>query len=99
MADPDGDGWQYARKISVYDAKSIYLFHHDTCFRRLIVGIVEDRLFDITILLLIAVNSISLVMIDYTDANNDTQWNKNLEQVGKICTWCFLAECVLKIIA
>ena len=83
----------------MYDARSVYLFHHDTCFRRLIVGIVEDRLFDMTILLLIIANSIALILTDYTDPTNETDWNQNLESLGKIFSYCFIVEFVLKVVA
>ena len=75
MAEPDGDNWQYARKICVHDARSLGLFHHNTYFRRLMVGIVEDRFFESIVLLLIVANSIALVMTDYDDENNDCKWN------------------------
>ena len=91
--------WEYAQKIVVYDGRSLYLFHHQTFFRRLIVAITEDKLFENFILLLIILNSISLVMYDYKDRENNQSYNKKLENGMKVFTYCFIGEAVLKVIA
>ena len=59
------NAWEYASKIVVYDARSLYLFSHDTKFRRTIVTIIETKLFDQIILSLIILNSIALACYDY----------------------------------
>ena len=62
--------WEHTQKIVVYEGRSLYLFHHATLFRRVVVAITEDKKFDNFILLLIILNSICLIMYDYTDRGN-----------------------------
>jgi hypothetical protein len=67
MADEDGDNWRYARLICVYDARSLFLFHHKMYFRRFMVGLVNDKIFENFILILILANSVVLLLTDYED--------------------------------
>ena len=60
------DEWEYASKIVVYDRKSLYLFHHENKFRRIIVAIVESKTFENVILFLIVVNSLCYTFQDYS---------------------------------
>ena len=52
------EGWEYASKIVIYESKSLYLFHHESKFRRIIVAIVESKTFENVILMLIVFNSL-----------------------------------------
>jgi hypothetical protein len=99
LADKDGDNWKYARLIVVYDARSLFMFHHRTCLRRFVVGMVNNKIFDNFILILIAANTLVLLMTDYHDPDNECTWNKNLELLGMVFSWCFIVECALKIVA
>lgn len=63
------------------------------------VGITENKWFDNLIITLIGLNSVCLVMTDYSDRDNLTDWNKWLEFFGSIFSYCFMVECVLKITA
>ena len=69
------NSWEYAKKIVVYDYRSLYLFHHRCWFRRLVVGITENQAFDNLIISLIFFNSMTLVLTDYSDRDNLTLWN------------------------
>jgi hypothetical protein len=64
-----------------------------------VVGITENSLFDNLIISLIFLNSVALVMTDYSDRDNKTSWNQWLEFFGTIFSYCFMVECVLKITA
>ena len=83
----------------VYEGLSLFLFHHSTNFRRIIVAITEDKKFENLINILIILNSICLLMYDYKDRNNCQEWNFHLENGMGIFTWFFIGEAVLKIIA
>ena len=50
------------QKIKVYDARSLFLFHHDTSFRRFIVQTVESKVFQNFILLVILCTTITLML-------------------------------------
>ncbi len=50
------------QKIKVYDARSLFIFHHDTAFRRFIVQIVESKVFQNFILLVIMCTTITLML-------------------------------------
>jgi len=94
--------WEYANKIVVYDAKSLYLFHHETKFRRIIVAIVESKTFENIILTLIILNSLCYTFQDYSESKllsvrfSRNWWLKYTEQVFSSC---FMLECVLKIVS
>jgi len=91
--------WEYASKVVVYDAKSMYLFHHQNRLRRRIVGIVESSLFNNIILTLIVLNSMTLAMYNYDDRDNCKAKNILLNKIGLVFSICFIIECILKIIA
>ena len=93
------EGYEFSQKIVIYDRKSLYLFHHKTTFRRVIVGIAEAKAFDMFILLLILINSAGMLMYDYKDRENKQPYNKGLERVMDVTTWLFIGEAILKIIA
>lgn len=59
----------------VYDHRSLFLFHHNGYFRRIVVAITENSIFDNLIISLIFLNSVCLVMTDYKDRDNLTKWN------------------------
>ena len=65
------EGYEFSSKIVIYEAMSLYLFHHKTTFRRVIVGITEAKAFDMFILLLILINSAGMIMYDYKDRKNE----------------------------
>jgi len=90
---------EHAQKIVVYDYRSLFLFHHSTKFRRILVAITEDKKFENFILILIILNSIGLLMYDYKDRNNCHDYNIYVERSMGIFTWFFIGEAVLKIIA
>ena len=60
------EAWEFATKVVVSDAKSLYLFHHESKLRIIIVAIVESRFFENTILTLIVLNSFLYTIQDYT---------------------------------
>lgn len=93
------EGYEFSQKIVVYDRKSLYLFHHKTTFRRVIVGITEAKAFEMFILFLISINSAGMLMYDYKDRENKQPYNQGLERVMNITTWLFICEALLKIIA
>jgi len=93
------DAWSFANKIIVCDARSLYLFHHETVFRKFIIFIVEHKVFDSFIITLILFNSIVLAMQDYSDRENCNAYNKTLNMINNVFSIFFMVECVLKIIA
>jgi hypothetical protein len=44
-------------------------------------------------------NSICLALTDYSDENNDSEWNKRLDYIDQIFTVYYIVEAALKIIA
>ena len=56
-------------------------------------------MFENTIILAIAMNSIVLAIYNYNDRDNETEYNQFLELLGSIFTTMFAIECVIKIIA
>lgn len=92
------EDWEYASKIVVYDARSLNLFYHTSRFRRRIVSVVESRLFENGITVLILLNSITLACYDYNDRDNEGLNNQILNQTGIFFSICFIFECILKII-
>lgn len=47
----------------------------------------------------IAGNSILLAIIDYTDDDNETEWNQWLDKIDRVFTAIFISEAALKILA
>ena len=75
------------------------MFSRDSLFRKVIISITESQVFDNFIILLIGLNSLGLVMTDYADRNNSTDWNKGLELASLVFSILFMIECILKIIS
>jgi len=78
----------------------LYLFHHSSTFRRFLVAIVENDKFDKILITLIILNSLALAVYDYSDRDdNPCKYSRNwwLENAGVFFSFCFIAECVLKI--
>ena len=50
-------------------------------------------------MLVIILNSIVLLITDYGDRENKTDYNMELEQIGKVFNYIFILEFVLKVIA
>ena len=71
--------WEYASKIVVYDRQSLYLFHHQQYFRRLMVNIIENKNFDNFIIFMIFCNSMGMAIYDYSDRGNTCTRNIILE--------------------
>lgn len=65
-------------KNCVYDHRSFFLFSHETRFRKFIVNITESSIFDAIIILAIVINSLVLAITDYTDRNDEMEYNKKL---------------------
>ena len=61
--------------IFIYDRKSLFLFDHETCFRKNIVLMTHANLFEGIIVLAIFLNSVVLAITDYSDRSNDTEFN------------------------
>jgi len=94
--------WEYASKIVVYDWKSLYLFDEKTRCRRILVAIVESKIFENIILVLIILNSLCYTIRDYAKPSGDSEcFSRNwwLEYVEHVFSFCFMIECVLKIIS
>ena len=89
----------YAQKIIVCDARSLYLFDHMGKFRRVIMYIVESKLFDGFVILLILLNSIVLAAYDYDDRENKSSWNEFLNSCNNVFSVLFMIECMMKIVA
>ena len=79
---------------------SIYLFHHEGCFRRNIHFIQKHSYFDGFIILLIALSSVKLAAESYVvDYPEDSQIVKIFYELDFIFSYLFFIECVFKIIA
>lgn len=63
------------QKIVVYDRRSLYLFDHNTSFRKLVVALAGSNAFEAFIVLAIFFNSIILAITDYSDRDNETVYN------------------------
>ena len=85
--------------IYIYDRKSLYLFDHQTFFRRWIVSLTHTNFFEAIIVLAIIFNSIIMAITDYNDRSNETEYNKELEQISRVFSYIFIAEFVLKVVA
>jgi hypothetical protein len=53
----------------------MYLFHHSGVFRRFMVGLSEDPKFNMVVWLCILLNSLNLMLYEYSDRENTGQWN------------------------
>jgi len=87
------------QKIKVYDAKSLYLFHHDTMFRKVIVQLIESNPFKNFILLVILCTTVLLIIQDYNDRDAKTSWNQNIAKLFLAFNCVYFLEFMFKIIA
>ena len=58
-------------KIVIFDRRSLYLFDHETRFRKWIVYLTQSNMFDAVIVLAIFFNSAVLAVTDYSDRDNE----------------------------
>ena len=63
------------------------------------MNLTSSSMFENSIILLIFLNSVILAIYDYSDRDNEKEWNKRLENIGKVFTILFTIEMVLKIFA
>ena len=103
---------RYLLKYRVYAKRSICLFSHHNPLRLAIIDFINHPYFDALILMAICVNSIAMGLGDYghihddpssplyMDLATDGSWrNTALSHANFVCTYIFLSECVLKILA
>ena len=83
----------------VFDNRSLYLFDHRTKFRHFMVRAVHNPIFENTIILAIALNSIALSIYNYSDRDNETEYNQILENISVGFTIIFFLEMVFKTIS
>lgn len=83
----------------VYDARSLYLFHHKSKLRRFIVGMTESKFFETIILTTILMNCVQLALYDYKDSHDCHLKNRLLSMAGNVFSVCFIVECACKIIS
>jgi hypothetical protein len=69
------EGYEFASKVIVYEGNSLYVFHHKTRCRRVLVGVIEASAFNLFIVMLIGLNTMGLVLYDYRDRGNNGPWN------------------------
>ena len=62
-------------KIVIFDKRSLYLFDHETMFRKWIVYLTQSNIFDAVIVLAIFFNSAILAVTDYSDRDNEKEYN------------------------
>jgi len=95
------------RKISIknkeekdiYSKRSLFLFTPSCCFWRILIWIVNSRIFEIAITILIFINSIFLGFMDYTDTKANV-WRNNIVTYSEpFFTSVFTLESIFKIIA
>ena len=59
----------------------------------------HTNLFEGFIVLAIFLNSLILAVNDYSDRNNETEYNKSLERISMVFSYIFTIELVIKVIA
>ena len=74
------------------------MLHYKNKIRVFLVWLIEWVWFERFVMLVILTNCFNLAMYDYSDRNNETKFNKILEQIGFGCTLCFFVEFILKIL-
>ena len=67
--------------------------------RFVLVYIVTSKMFENIVMVLILLNSILLGVKDYTDWDNVTPMNQFVENLEPFFFYCFIIECVSKILA
>eukprot|EP01043_Picozoa_sp_COSAG02_P003210 COSAG02_NODE_77_length_40635_cov_56.355980_4_plen_2303_part_00 len=95
VIDDDGDKKE-AFADSILD-RSCFVFSEESIIRRVARATADSFIFEISVLLLIAGNSLTLAMYDPVDPDSDS--NQMLEQVGTVFTVLFAVEMFTKIIA
>jgi hypothetical protein len=82
-----------------FSRDSLHFFGNKNRFRWACVWITTHPRFETFIISMIALNSITLGIKDYTDVNNESRRNRVVDACDPIFTYSFLAECVLKIVS
>ena len=84
----------------VHADNSVYLFERKSCFRKNVYYVQKHRYFDRFVMLLIALSSTKLALESYFVNEPDGSTIVNLsEQSDLIINYCFILECILKVIA
>eukprot|EP00347_Sterkiella_histriomuscorum_P013361 403365010 len=91
--------FKFHSKRSFYDKRSLYIFSANNPIRYAIVWLVDWKYFEAFILLMILMNSATLVFYDYNDRDSSLQWNQFMDSLGLFFTIIFALECALKIVA
>ncbi len=79
--------------------KSLFLFSRRNKVRRFLIWILTTKPFDWTIISLILLNSALLGIVDYTDKENSSIWNKVVEYSEYFFIVAFSVEFVIRVIA
>ena len=82
-----------------YDFRSLFCLHFKNKFRIGLVWLTEWKVFDIFIMLVILGNSVLLAMTDYSDRDNQGNFNQVLNKIDYAFTAVFILEMILKIMA
>ena len=82
-----------------FSKSSLAIFNNRSRLRWACVWLTSWQKFENFIIFMIALNSITLGVKDYTDKENLTQRNKIVESMDPFFSYIFLIECILKIIA
>lgn len=86
-------------KGHVYDKRAIFICWRGNPIRKIAIWLCEWAWFDRFVIFIIFLNSLSLAVYDYEDADNKTLRNKIIEQSGLFFTIFFTFECTVKIVA
>lgn len=89
----------YHGEIHIYGRRSLFLLDGDNLVRRWCAWIIDWKPWEYFILAVIAVNTLTLAMYDYSDRDSTTTYNQVLDTMGKVFTWLFTFECALEILA
>lgn len=87
------------KKFVVYDEASLFCCKGGHKLRRGFVYVICHPYFDNFIITMIFLNSVLLACYNYSDRENETEWNKIIENIGVIFTITFTIECFIKVIA
>ena len=91
-------------KVHHFSPRSLFCLTEKNRCRQLVVWLITWNIFDHFITVVILVNSVILAMRDYGDRlyapdyGYVSEKNIVLDQIGKVLSLIFLAECVLKVI-
>ena len=79
---------------------ALYIFHKKGCFRLSLYKLQKNKLFDNTIMVLIALSSLKLAADTYiNNYSSHSPVVKVSEQIDIVLNFAFLFECVTKVIA